>query len=87
MHIFMGVLAPHDRAASLGFRVYLHFTSESFGVLDLWAGGSDSDVPSSMKIFGFPWLVFSPCHLHRRCRRHGALGIFRVYFFCLTVES
>ena len=37
-----------------------------------------------MKFFWFPWLVFSPCHLHRRCRRHGALGIFRVYFFCLT---
>ena len=68
------------------FRVYLHFTSESFGILNSWAGGSDSVVPSPMKILGFPWSVFPPCHLFRRCRRHGALGIFHVYFFCLTVE-
>ena len=33
------------------FRVYLHLTSESFGILDSWAGNSDSVVPSSMKIF------------------------------------
>ena len=56
--------------------------------MDSWNGGSDCVFPSTMKIFGFPWSVFSPCHLHRRCRRHGERLEFSVSdFFCLTVES
>ena len=51
--------SPPARIATAD-RIRCSFTSESFGILDSWAGGSDSDVPSSINFFGFPWLVFSP---------------------------